>query len=120
MPALPKGIEDKIYSELKKIKNHYDKKKKEKDFDRGECEIKIKNLFIQVFVELFYDYMNYLTVIDDYPVNQLSYSFIDCWCVIHRSFHSWIMVVPQAPSRIKLPRLKHTDERQPPLLRVLL
>ena len=68
MPALPKGIEDKIYSELKKIKNHYDKKKKEKDFDRGECEIKIKNLFIQVFVELFYDYMNYLTVIDDYPV----------------------------------------------------
>ena len=43
--------------------------------------------------------------VDDYPVNQLSYSFIDCWCVIHRSFHSWIMVVPQAPSRIKLPRL---------------
>ncbi len=32
----------------------------------------------------------------------------------------WIMVVPQAPSRIKLPRLKHADERQPPLLRVLL
>jgi hypothetical protein len=30
------------------------------------------------------------------------------------------MVVPQAPSRIKLPRLKHTDERQPPLLHVLL
>lgn len=58
--------------------------------------------------------------VDDYPVNQLSYSFIDCWCVIYRSFHSWIMVVPQAPSRIKLPRLKHADERQPPLLRVLL
>ena len=36
-------------------------------------------------------------VIDDYPVNQFSYSFIDCWCVIHRSFHPWIMVVPQAP-----------------------
>ena len=58
--------------------------------------------------------------VDDYPVNQLSYSFIDCWCVIHRSFHSWIMVVPQAPSRIKIASLKHTDERQPPLLRVLL
>ncbi len=58
--------------------------------------------------------------VDDYPVNQLSYSVIDCWCVIHRSLHYWIMVVPQAPSRIKLPRLKHTDERQPPFLRVLL
>ncbi|CAI2943887.1 Threonine/Serine exporter, ThrE [Escherichia coli] len=51
--------------------------------------------------------------------NFLTASF-DCWCVIHRSFHSWIMVVPQAPSRIKLPHLKHADERQPPLLRVLL
>lgn len=43
--------------------------------------------------------------VDDYPVNQLSYSFID-WCVIHRSFHSWIMVVPSALA-YKIASLKH-------------
>ncbi len=33
--------------------------------------------------------LGYSATVDDYPVNQLSYSFIDCWCVIHRSFHSY-------------------------------
>lgn len=35
--------------------------------------------------------------VDDYPVNQLSYSVIDCWCVIHRSFHSGLWLYRKRP-----------------------
>lgn len=50
------------------MKSLYEKKVTQKDFDKSEFEIKIKNIFIQAFIEMLHDYVDYLTVIEDYPV----------------------------------------------------
>ena len=38
------------------------------NYDKYNANIKIKNLFMEVFTELLYDYKNYSYIIDDYPV----------------------------------------------------
>ena len=65
-PSFPKYIENLILKELKSIKANYDKYKK--DYDKYNANLKLKNLFLHVFVELIQDYKKYSYIIDDYPV----------------------------------------------------
>ena len=65
-PSLPKYLENLILKELKLIKLNYDKYKK--DYDKYNANLKLKNLFLHVFVELIQDYKKYSYIIDDYPV----------------------------------------------------
>ena len=66
LPNFPKNIENLIIKELKLIKYNY--KHAKENYDKYNSNIKIKNLFIQVFIELLYDYKKYSYIIDDYPV----------------------------------------------------
>ena len=50
--------------ELKIIKQKYDKG----DFSKFITEIKVKSLFLRMFLKIFNEYINYLNVIDDYAV----------------------------------------------------
>ena len=56
------------------MKSYYEKKKEQKDFNINNTEeifpinIKIKNVFIQAFLEILYDYKNYLSVIGGKPI----------------------------------------------------
>ena len=64
--SLPKNVENLILKELKDIKTNHIKAKD--DYDKYNANLKIKNLFFYVFVELLQDYKKYSYVIDDYPV----------------------------------------------------
>ena len=72
LPNLPKNIESKLNLELGVLKSYYEKKKLTKDFKDVNnilnLNIKIKQVFIQVFIELLYDYENYLSIIDKCPI----------------------------------------------------
>ena len=65
-PNFPKHIENLIIKELKIIKHNHDHAKE--NYDKYNANIKIKNLFMEVFTELLCDYKNYSYIIDDYPV----------------------------------------------------
>ena len=65
-PNFPKHIENLIMKELKLIKHNY--KQAKENYDKYNANIKIKNLFMEVFTELLCDYKNYSYIIDDYPV----------------------------------------------------
>ena len=67
IPNLPKHIEKELYNQLNNIKTIYEKGKKDIKYKKN-TNILIYNLIIQIFVEIFYDYRNYLTVIEDYPL----------------------------------------------------
>ena len=64
--SLPKNVENLILKELKDIKTNHIKAKD--GYDKYNANLKIKNLFFYVFVELLQDYKKYSYVIDDYPV----------------------------------------------------
>ena len=64
--SLPKNVENLILKELKDIKTNHIKAKD--GYDKYKANLKIKNLFFYVFVELLQDYKKYSYVIDDYPV----------------------------------------------------
>ena len=74
VPQLPKKIYNYIIFGLGVLKSYYDKKKEEKNFNIYNMDemlplnIKIKQVFIQVFIEILYDYKNYLSVIGDKPI----------------------------------------------------
>ena len=67
IPLLPKHIEKELYNNLNNIKTMYEKGKKDPKY-RKNYNVYIYNLIMQIFVEMLYDYMKYLTVIDDYPI----------------------------------------------------
>ena len=62
----PKNIEKLLTTELEIIKK--DIKNAKSDIDKFNINLKIKNLFMYVFVELLQDYKKYSYIIDDYPV----------------------------------------------------
>ena len=65
-PNFPKHIENLIIKELKLIMHNH--KHAKENYDKYNANIKIKNLFMEVFTELLCDYKNYSYIIDDYPV----------------------------------------------------
>ena len=66
LESFPKNIENLIIKELKAIKYNYDKAKE--NYDKHSANLRIKHLFMYVFIELLNDYKKYSYVIDDYPV----------------------------------------------------
>ena len=66
-PNLPKHIENLLYKELKSIKIDFEKTQNH-NYDNYEINIRIRNLFLHVFVEMLYDYNKYSHIIDNYPV----------------------------------------------------
>ena len=57
-------------SQISEEKAYLDKtnSRKKENEDNFGMNVKIKEVFIQAFIELFYDYKNYLTVIDGKPI----------------------------------------------------
>lgn len=53
---------------LETIKEMIDKLKPNDSKGKVAIQMMIKNVFFLVFIEIFYDYTNYLTVIDGYPI----------------------------------------------------
>ena len=64
---LPKNIENLLYKELKSIKNDF-KNTENHNYETSAINIRLKNLFLHVFVELIYDYKKYSHIIDGFPV----------------------------------------------------
>ena len=67
LPNIPKKIEDMIIYQLNILKSYY-KNQTPKGNNLISNNIKIKLLFIQVFIELFSNYRKYLVTIGDLPV----------------------------------------------------
>ena len=57
----PKNIDNLLIKELKSIKSYYENGQ----YDKYNTNLRIKNLFIHVFVELLHDYKKYSYIIDD-------------------------------------------------------
>ena len=67
IPKFPKYLENLITKELKRLKiKSKDCKMIEKE--RLDINLCLKNLFMQIFTEILYDYKKYSYIIDDYPV----------------------------------------------------
>ena len=64
--CFPKTIENLLMKELKTIKSKYDNAKE--NYDKYNANLRIKHLFMYVFVELLNDYKKYSFIIEDYPV----------------------------------------------------
>lgn len=65
IPPLPKNVVDIVEPQLNVLKSYYTAHSPDNYLINY---IKSKALFIQVFIELLYDYKKYLTFIDDLPV----------------------------------------------------
>ena len=68
VPALPATMEKELKYKLKKIKDELDyllKNQKDKKIDLSEIDFRIRNVFIEMFVQMFHDYYKYMTFIDD-------------------------------------------------------
>ena len=74
LPQLPKSIHNNMTFGLGILKSYFDKKKEEKNININNAEevesinMKIKHVFIQTFLEILYDYKNYLSVIGGKPI----------------------------------------------------
>ena len=70
LPSFPKNVEKNLNFGLGVAKAYLDKtnSRKKENEDNFGMNVKIKEVFIQAFIELFYDYKNYLTVIDGKPI----------------------------------------------------
>ena len=65
VPSFPRKIENIIINQLNIIKSN----SKRNDINNNtSLNIKIKLIFIQVFIEILYDYKSYLSFIDDMPI----------------------------------------------------
>ena len=65
----PKYIEQLILKELKGMKTNFLKAKEMKDFKEIlSIHFHLKNLFLQIFTELLYDYKKYSHIVDNFPV----------------------------------------------------
>ena len=66
VPELPYNLEKEIKHKLKKIKEDIDYSKKKNIYkDLSELHLKIRNVFIEMFVEMFHDIDKYLCFLDD-------------------------------------------------------
>ena len=74
VPQLPKSIHNNMTFGLGILKSYFDKKKEERNFNINNVEemeqinMKIKFVFIQTFIEILYDYKNFLSVIGGKPI----------------------------------------------------
>ena len=74
VPQLPKNIYNNLTFGLGVLKSYYDKKKEIKTFNLNNSEemmpinTKIKQVFIQSFLEILFDYKNYLSIIGGKPI----------------------------------------------------
>ena len=64
---LPKNIENLLVKELKSIKIDFENTQNH-NYDNSDINIRLKNLFLHVFVEMLYDYNKYSHIIENYPV----------------------------------------------------
>ena len=68
VPALPIQMEKELKNKLKKIKDELDSflknNQKNKNIDLSEFDLRIRNTFIEMFVQMFHDYYKYMTFID--------------------------------------------------------
>ena len=68
VPALPASMEKDLRYKLKRIKDELDtllKNQKGKKIDLSEIDFRIRNVFIEMFVQMFHDYYKYMTFLDD-------------------------------------------------------
>ena len=68
VPSLPAQIEKELKNKLKKIKEELDsylKNQKNKKTDLTEFDFRIRNVFIEIFVQMFHDYYKYMTFLDE-------------------------------------------------------
>ena len=72
IPSLPPGLEKELRAKLKKSKYELDDiergKKKNTIENKQNCELQIRDSFIDLFVEMFQDYARYLSFIEEDPV----------------------------------------------------
>ena len=74
VPNFPKKIEDLILSQLGILNSYYKKSMDSKDKNLNKRDniisscIKLKEIFIQAFIELFFEYKKYLSIIGDIPI----------------------------------------------------
>ena len=66
VPALPSNLEKELKNKLKKIKDEIDSfQKKNPNFNLSEFDLKIRNVFIEMFVKMFHDIDKYLCFLDE-------------------------------------------------------
>ena len=68
VPALPASMEKELKYKLKRIKDELDsllKNQKDKKIDLSDIDFRIRNVFIDMFVQMFHDYYKYMTFLDD-------------------------------------------------------
>ena len=74
VPQLPKSIYNNLTFGLGVLKSYYDKKKETKTFNLNNFDemmpinTKIKQVFIQSFLEILYDYKSFLSIIGNKPI----------------------------------------------------
>ena len=69
IPALPVQLEKELKSKLKKLKEDVEvylkNSQKHKKFELSDYDFRLKNIFIEMFVQMFHDYYKYMTFLDD-------------------------------------------------------
>ena len=67
VPALPYTLEKELKNKLKKIKDEIESSQKKKSYNRdlSEYHLKIRNVFIEMFVQMFHEIDKYLCFLDD-------------------------------------------------------
>ena len=66
VPSLPSALEKDLRNKLKKLKNEAEAVKKQKNQAESQnLELQIRDAFIDFFVEIFHDYGQYLSFVDD-------------------------------------------------------
>ena len=65
VPQLPSNLEKDLKNKLKKIKLELDSKSQSTTQDIQKIELKIRDAFIDLFVEMFHDYAQYLSLLEE-------------------------------------------------------
>ena len=86
IPSLPKKIENIIRQQLYILKSDL----KKKSINENNYNIRLKLIFIQVFIELFYDYKHFLTIIDDLPIFNIK-AFLKDKSELDKNFYKELM-----------------------------
>ena len=72
IPSLPSGLEKELKNKLKRARNELELMDKNKinntNRNKQNCELQIRDAFIDLFVEMFQDYAKYLSFIEQDPV----------------------------------------------------
>ena len=66
VPNLPYNLEKELRNKLKKIKDDIDEKRNDPtSIDLSDCNLKIRNAFIEMFAKMFHDYDRYMCFLDN-------------------------------------------------------